>query len=97
MKYRIPLYILISGTISNPAYAQGSDKTDLSAKFSYFTAGFALLFFAVFLFTFCFKTLRNQKTQEKSSKQIAWSSLRIALLSALLLIIGIYVFLNSVG
>lgn len=95
MKYRLPLSILIASFVTTAASAQDAERTTIPPKFSYFTGGFALLFFAVFLFAFCFKMVRNLKTQKESGKQMMYSSLRLAFITALLLIIGIYFFLSN--
>lgn len=95
MKYRLPLSLIIASFVTTVASAQDAERTTLPPKFSYFTGGFALLFFAVFLFSFCFKMVRNLKTQKDTGKQMVLSSLKTAFLAALILIIGIYIYLNS--
>lgn len=95
MKYRRPFSIIIANFVTTVASAKDADSTIIPPKFSYFTGGFALLFFAVFLFSFCFKMIRNLKTQKDTGKQMLISSLKTAFLAALILIIGIYIYLNS--
>lgn len=95
MKYRLPFFIILASSIVTVAHAQDAENTSIPPKFSYFTGGFALLFFAVFLFSFCFKMVRNLKTQKDTGKQMILSSLKTAFLAALILIIGIYIYLNS--
>lgn len=95
MKYRLPFFIILASSLVTVAHAQDVERTTIPPKFSYFTGGFALLFFAVFLFSFSFKMVRNLKTQSDTGKQILISSIKTAFLAALTLIIGIYIYLNS--
>ncbi|MES2478969.1 MAG: hypothetical protein V4561_07775 [Bacteroidota bacterium] len=95
MKQKWLVMFIAAGSCWNSAKAQGTEKAIGAAMFSYFTAGFALLFFAAFAFSFVIKTIINQKSPKWSGKQILYSSLRIGLITAVALIILIYLFLRS--
>lgn len=95
MKFRILLFTTLASSVATMALAQETEKSILPAKFSYFTGGFALLFIAVFLFSFCFKMVRNLKTRKESIKQMMNHSLRLAFIIALLMIIVLYFFLSN--
>lgn len=95
MKQKWLIMLAVAGSCWNGAKAQGTEKAIGAATFSYFTAGFALLFFAAFAFSFVIKTIINQKSPKWSGKQVLYSSLRIGLITAVALIILIYLFLRS--
>ena len=95
MKFLFATVTLLSSIQSDSKEAQVISSAWSSGRISYFTAGFAILFTAVFLFSYCFKTIINQKQQHQSSKQILRSSIFLALAVALGLIIVLYLFLNS--
>jgi NADH:ubiquinone oxidoreductase subunit 5 (subunit L)/multisubunit Na+/H+ antiporter MnhA subunit len=76
------------------ALAQGTEHTMQAALISYFAGGFALLFCAVFAFSYTIKSILNSKSQQWTNKQILKSSLRWALIIALILVVGIYLILR---
>ena len=94
MKSRLALLSVAMLQYQN-AQAQVLRSAWTSGKFSYFSAGFIILFIAVFVFSYCFKTIVNQKNQNRSAKQILRSSLILAFVIALILILSIYLFLIS--
>jgi hypothetical protein len=95
MKQKWLVMFAAASSCWNSAKAQGTEKAIGAAMFSYFTAGFALLFFAAFAFSFIIKTIINQKSPKWSRRQVLYSSLRIGLITAVVLIILIYLFLSS--
>ena len=86
--------ILYLGLMPLSALAQGTEQTMQAALLSYFAGGFALLFTAVFAFSYTIKSILNSRTQQWTNKQILKSSLRWALIMALTLVVGIYLFLQ---
>jgi hypothetical protein len=94
MKPKFLFFVILTTTFFNTAFAQGTEAVLEAAMLSYFTGGFALLFIATFLFSFAIKTIINQKTKKNTSKEIVFSSLRIAFATALALIFVIYLFLS---
>lgn len=87
--------LLILTTITSKAIAQGNEKALNSSYLSYFTAGFGLIFVAIFAFTFIFRLVANQRHKNKSTKQLFNASLRLALILSLVIIIALFMFLNS--
>ena len=90
---KIP-FIAILALIPTSALAQGTEQILGTAMLSYFAGGFALLFTAVFAFSYTIKSILNSRTQQWTNKQILKSSLRLAFLIALVLIVGVYLFLK---
>lgn len=96
MKYIKSIILFFFASLSSViAFAQGTEYALGAAMFSYFTAGFALLFIAVFAFSFIIKTIVQQKAPQRTTKQIVYSSLRLAFIIAVVLILGIYLFLTN--
>ncbi len=93
LRNKIPL-IAILALIPASALAQGTEQILEAAMLSYFAGGFALLFTAVFAFSFTIKSILNSRNHQWTNKQILKSSLRLALLIALVMIVGIYLFLK---
>jgi hypothetical protein len=86
--------ILYLGLMPLRALAQGTEHTMQAALISYFAGGFALLFCAVFAFSYTIKSIINSRSQQWTNKQILKSSLRWALIIALIMVVGIYLFLQ---
>ena len=86
--------ILYLGLMPLRALAQGTEQIMQAALISYFAGGFALLFCAVFAFSYTIKSILNSRSQQWTNKQILKSSLLWALIIALVLVVGIYLFLR---
>lgn len=93
LRNKVPI-IAILALIPASALAQGTEQILGAAMLSYFAGGFALLFIAVFAFSYTIKSILNSRSQQWTNKQILKSSLRLALVIALIMIIGIYLFLK---
>jgi hypothetical protein len=90
-KISIILYLAL---IPLRSLAQGTEQILQAALLSYFAGGFALLFTAVFAFSYTIKSILNSRSQQWTNKQILKSSLRWALIIALIMVVGIYLFLQ---
>lgn len=88
------LFIALLALLPARALAQGTEPILGTAMLSYFAGGFALLFTAVFAFSYTIKSILNSRSQQWTNKQILKSSLRLALLVALVMVVGIYFFLQ---
>ena len=86
--------ILYLGLMPLRSLAQGTEQILQAALLSYFAGGFALLFTAVFAFSYTIKSILNSRSQQWTNKQILKSSLRWALIIALIMVVGIYLFLQ---
>ena len=87
-------FIAILALIPASALAQGTEAVLGTAMLSYFAGGFALLFTAVFAFSYTIKSILNSRSQQWTNKQILKSSLQLALVIGFVMIVGIYLFLQ---